>query len=134
MLTSSKTTAIEVVWPMRGEPLDPQTPIVIDASAQLDATLLEAGTITLRGSGGDNDFTNGNETELAARARTRSSAPTVLAIEPADGWQPDTYELRISGSAPLAAADIASVPIDGDADGTPGGDFVLQFTVEEMSR
>jgi hypothetical protein len=93
--------------------------------------LLQAGLVTLRASGGDGEFDAGNESVVPADVKVRSQQPTVLAITPLlDALPPDTYELRISGSDPVALADFEARSIDGDGNGTPGGDFVLRFTVE----
>ncbi len=65
---------------------------------------------------------------------TRRSAPTgrpssrLLLVS--RRLPPVCYRLRISGTAPIAMADLQAQPIDGDGDGAPGGDFVLRFTVE----
>lgn len=100
---------------------------------ELDTSLLQAGLITLRASGGDGEF-DGNERVVPAAVTVRSQQPTVLAITPQlEALPPDTYELRISGTDPVALADFNARVIDGDGDGTPGGDFVLRFTVE-MTR
>jgi hypothetical protein len=106
--------------------------VVLSASSMLDTTLLDAGVVALRRSGGDGDFANQNEQVIHASIRVRSLEPTVLALTAPDSeWVADQYELRVSGGMPLALADQASRPIDGDGDGEPGGDFVLRFAVEE---
>ncbi|MBL8268835.1 hypothetical protein, partial [Steroidobacter sp.] len=63
----------------------------------------------------------------------RSEQPTVLVIDANEPLAADTYELRISGSDPVALADLQAQILDGDDDGTAGGDFLLRFTVE-MAR
>ena len=40
----------------------------------------------------------------------------------------DRYRLRVSGSDPLAVADLGAGAIDGDADGRAGDDFVAEFS------
>ena len=51
---------------------------------------------------------DGNEIDAPPSIVIRSLEPTVLAVDagPADGWTADQYELRISGGAPLALADL----------------------------
>jgi hypothetical protein len=129
----SEPIEISAAWPLDGAVLKRAPAIVLAAHSEIDASLLEAGTLKLRRSGGDGDFTNGNEVELAASVELRSLTPTVFAVKTLpDDWTEDRYELRVSGGAPLALASLNAVPIDGDADGTAGGDFVLSFTVEEV--
>jgi hypothetical protein len=93
--------------------------------------LLQAGLVALRASGGDGGFDSGNESLVPVEVSVRSRRPTVLAITSRSmPLAADTYELRISGGDPVALADYQARAIDGDGDGTPGGDFVLRFTVE----
>lgn len=125
--------AITAAWPLEGAVLQGGPSIVVAAQSELDTTLLAAGTLSLRRSGGDADFSNGDEVDLTTNVRLRSLSPTVFEVDsPAHEWVPDTYELRVRGNPPLAVTDLSSHPIDGDADGVPGGDFVLNFTVEGL--
>jgi hypothetical protein len=114
----------------------PESPreIVVTSTIELDTSLLQSGLVTLHASGGDGDFDSGNESIVPVAVTVRSQQPTVLAITPQGAALPaDTYELRVSGSDPVALADFDARAIDGDGNGTPGGDFVLRFTVE-MTR
>jgi hypothetical protein len=131
--STSKAATLTALWPMKGSVMrESAQVIVLSASAMLDTTLLDAGVVTLRRSGGDGDFANDNERVIRASISVRSLQPTVLALTAPQGvWAADQYELRISGGPPLALADAGSRPIDGDNDGEPGGDFVLHFAVEE---
>jgi len=126
---SAKLTPIS---PASGEVMSTTSQdIVVSSDVELDTSLLQAGLVTLRASGGDGEFDAGNERVVPATVNVRSQEPTVLAITPAaEALAPETYELRISGTDPVALADFSAQSIDGDGDGTPGGDFVLRFTVE----
>jgi hypothetical protein len=109
---------------------------VIAADRELDVSLLRAGTVMLTRSGGDADFTNGNEVIVNTVLELRSLSPTVIALHATHDdanreWFADTYRLRVSGQPPLALADLSSNVLDGNADGTPGGDFELTFSVEQ---
>lgn len=132
-MESAQLTAIS---PTSGASM-PASPreIVITSSVELDTSLLQSGLVTLRASGGDGEFEAGNESVVPVAATVRSQQPTVLAITPQllPALPADTYELRISGTDPVALADFEARAIDGDGNGTPGGDFVLRFTVE-MTR
>jgi hypothetical protein len=123
------------ILPMDGEALPAPAPdIVVSSNVELDTSLLQAGLVTLRASGGDAEFDAGNERAIPAEVTVRSQRPTVLQITPLlEAFAPDTYELRISGTEPVALADYQARAIDGDGNGTAGGDFVLRFTVE-MTR
>lgn len=128
---SMSRPVIKAAWPPNDAALaEPPREIVLSANVELDASLLDAGVVTLRASGGDGDFTNGNEITIDARAASRSLDPSVITLTAPQSWKADHYELRISGGAPLALADRNAQLIDGDEDGAPGGDFVLRFSVE----
>ncbi|HEY5755352.1 MAG TPA: hypothetical protein VIU34_05985 [Steroidobacter sp.] len=126
---------LTAVSPARDETVpSPVRDIVITANVELDTSLLQSNLIELRASGGDGNFDSGNERAVPVDSAIRSDLPTVLAITPRlVPLAADFYELRISGTDPVALADLQARPIDGDDDGAPGGDFVLRFTVE-MTR
>lgn len=129
---SAVPTSLRAAWPMQGAALKRLSTIVVVADAELDTTVLAAGVIGLTRSGGDGVFGDANDVEIAADIQLRSLSPATFTIEPRDRkWPADTYALRISGSAPLAITDLRAMPVDGDADGAPGGDFVLTFEMEE---
>lgn len=115
---------LTAVSPMEGETVPaPAQDIVVTSSEEIDTSLLQSGLVSLRASGG----------EVPVRVTVRSQQPTVLEIHAAGPLPADTYELRIVGTGPVALADFQARAIDGDADGRPGGDFLLHFTVE-MTR
>lgn len=130
---AATVASLDAVWPMPGAVLgESPREIVLASNAELDTTLLDAGVVSLRRSGGDSDFGNDNEHVIPAVISVRSIEPTVIAlVAPADQWVADWYELRVSGGPPVALADRSARLIDGDGDGAPGGDFVLVFEVEE---
>jgi hypothetical protein len=128
--------SLSSAWPVEGAHLASNTDLVIAADRELDVSLLSAGTVMLTRSGGDADFTNGNEVDVTTTLELRSLSPTVIALRATPGgtnrkWLADTYQLRVSGEAPLAVAGLSSIVLDGDSDGTPGGDFELTFSVEQ---
>jgi hypothetical protein len=128
---SALPTSLRAAWPIPGASLKRLSSIVVAADSELDTTVLAAGVIALSRSGGDGVFGNENDVRIAAEIQLRSLSPATFTIEPRNGeWPADTYALRISGGAPLAITDLSAVPVDGDADGMPGGDFMLTFEME----
>ncbi|HEY0940944.1 MAG TPA: hypothetical protein VGE08_12660 [Steroidobacter sp.] len=127
----SEVAKLTAVLPISGKAMSQSTrDIVVTSSVELDTSLLQAGLVTLRASGGDGEFDSGNEILVPVEVTVRSQLPTVLAITPRSMLAADTYELRIAGDGPVALADFQARAIDGDGNSTPGGDFVLRFTVE----
>jgi hypothetical protein len=131
--TLGSATILTAVLPMQNEVLrSPPAAIVVAASAELDTTLLNGYSVSLVRSGGDGGFIQGNEVALTGlKIELRSISPTVFAVSPPPGqWVADRYRLVIAGSGAFAVRDRATLAIDGDGDGIPGGDYVLQFDVE----
>lgn len=126
----SGPTVLRAIAPASDDILDaPPHEVVIEASAELDLSRLSTGHILLLRSGCDGSFAEGNEVAVPVlHVEVRSVQPTVLALTlPGGGWIADSYRLTLpdDGAAPMA--DLAANVIDGDADGVPGGDFVLYF-------
>lgn len=106
----------------------PVTELLVAADQALDVNLLGAGTVTLQASGGDGSFSEGNEVAIAHRIVMTQHDPSVFRLIPLQPLAADQYRLRVSGSAPVAVADLKAVVIDGDADGRAGEDFVAEFS------
>jgi hypothetical protein len=104
--------------------------LLIAANGELDTTRIDTSTVRVERSGGDGRFDDGNESTLAnLQIEIRSVAPTVLAIRTRAAWHEDHYRLVIAGSGADPVSDRGARLIDGDGDGSPGGDFVLEFEV-----
>jgi hypothetical protein len=84
--------------------------------------------VSLLASGRDGSFGDGNEVAIAHRIVMTQQEPSVFRLVPLRPLAMDRYRLTVSGSAPLAAADLDAEPIDGDADGRAGEDFVADFS------
>ena len=135
-LANAAPTTIVASAPMDGETLDaPQNRLLVVSSRALDASLVNATTVSLR----------------RVRATTRDAPDTVplvplrtirvpsndsasVWIETAIPVGAGEYELQLRGSGAAALADMAGNPVDGDDDGVAGGDYRLRFTVTEPPR
>jgi len=106
----------------------PVKELLVAADQALDVTLLGANTVTLQASGGDGSFGDGNEVAIAHRIVMTQLDPSVFRLVPMQPLAADRYRLRVSGSDPLAVADLGAGAIDGDADGRAGDDFVAEFS------
>jgi hypothetical protein len=110
--------------------------IVITADAELDTSLLTTANVKLLRSGGDDSFAEGNEVPIGSiEIAVRSLEPTVFVITlPAAEWVPERYLLSVAGSGPAPVADRGAIPIDGDGNGSPGGDFEFSFEVTDETE
>lgn len=100
--------------------------------SEVDASLAQAGTFELAvrqpevpGTGGREGWT----AVAASQVRVSLVNPTVVVIETAAPLGAGEYLLRIRGDGVPALADVYGRVLDGDGDGTPGGDFRLRFDV-----
>ncbi|HEY6642114.1 hypothetical protein [Povalibacter sp.] len=121
---------LSAVSPTNAEILGkPPIELLVQASAELDTSRLQAGGVTLVASGHDGSFEEGNEVSInVMQVEVRSLDPTVLAIlVPREQWTVDSYRFRIAGHDSEAITDRAGNVIDGDGDGAAGGDFVAYF-------
>ena len=79
-------------------------------------------------SGDDGSFTDGNETMINIVATGVTGADVTLDLTGAPAAD-DVYQLTVDGSAG-GVTDQSGVLLDGDANGTQGGDHVASFTVD----
>jgi hypothetical protein len=126
-LSTDSIPSLDTVWPVTNMKLAAATrEIVMSSKSELDTTLLTAGTVTLVRRTEDSSVE-----AVPASISIRSFSPTTFAVAiPADQWRTGTYELRVSGTAPLAVTDLDGRAIDGDADGAAGGDLFMSFVLE----
>ena len=108
---SAAVSQLRSTMPLDGDSLaHPPREILVEANGELDVAALIAAGITLKRSGGDSTFDDGNEVTIPdVDVSVHSLQPTVLALSlPPERWAPDTYELAFSDR------------------------FILQFTVEAV--
>jgi len=129
--SNTKPATLLAVNPLADEIVDGGPAEILIASPNaIDASLLQTGAFTVVRSGGDGSFDEGNEVAVdTLQLSLRSQEPTVLAATNSQAWVPDSYRITIAGNGSLAAQDRDGRPIDGDADGQAGGDFVVYFEV-----
>lgn len=119
-------------WPVPDSTLE-GTPgkILLVADSELDVSLLRAGLVQVLRVDDVNPVTLQARSVEDLGMRITSLSPTVIELDaPAESWKPGLYEVRVDGSGALAVADRSGRVIDGDADGKPGGDFVMHFAIE----
>lgn len=90
-------------------------------AGDVDASLAASGTFELR---------DGFDQPVAlADVRVPEGRTRVVELTLAHRLSAGSYELVVRGQGPVALADNAGHVLDGDADGTPGGDFLMSFDV-----
>jgi hypothetical protein len=90
-------------------------------AGEVDASLAASGTFELR---------DGLDQPVAlAAARVPDGRPRVVELTLARGLAAGSYQLAVRGQGPVALADTAGRVLDGDADGRPGGDYLMSFDV-----
>jgi hypothetical protein len=104
--------------------------LVVIFGQPIDASLTNVGVFDLLSSGGDGSFNEGNEGAIRfLRIEVPLSNPSVVMLTPAEPLAPETYQLVVRGTGPIALADLGARVVDGDGDGLAGGDHRLVFTV-----
>lgn len=105
--------------------------IVLSMNQVVDASLVNARTVNVIASGGDGTYTDGNETlagPVAIEVSKRN--PSVITVN-LNGTvlADDYYRIVITDNQGVAVATTDGVPLDGDGDGLPGGEFISHFGV-----
>jgi len=101
--------------------------VVVNFNRDVLAGSVSASQFELLAAGGDASFGDGNELLVNIAATSTAGTAVTLDLTGATGGN-DLYRLTVSG-APDGLTDTTGVLLDGDGDGTPGGDFVGTFTV-----
>ena len=140
-------TATPPAAPIRVASVSPQPNAMLDAAPpqlvvgftrELDATSVNTTTFVLEASGGDNDFTNGNELQIAAASISVPNNNRQSAIFDLSGvaLADDDYRITLFGEGGSVVMDLDANALDGEftgvlpsGDGTAGGDFQSFFNV-----
>ncbi|HEX6636774.1 MAG TPA: hypothetical protein VF033_03875 [Steroidobacteraceae bacterium] len=95
------------------------TTLTVIFSTDVDASLAAAGTFELR---------DGLDRRVAlARAAVPPGRPNVVEVTLAAPLADGSYQLEVRGAGPVALADNAGHVLDGDGDGSPGGNYLVTF-------
>jgi len=137
--TAPPPVQVVSLTPASGAPLVTQPPeITAGFTLDLDPATVDATTFTLVASGGDGNFNSGNEVQVNATSISLSAANPAIAIFDLTGvvLANDTYQVSLLGDGASVIMDVNANALDGEfvgaypsGDGTPGGDFVAQFTL-----
>jgi hypothetical protein len=115
-------------------------PLAITAvfDRDLNAGTVDFTTFRVRRSGGDGNFSSGNEVDITPASVTVPLANQRTAIFNMGGATPvlDTYQVTLAGSGATTIRDLGNNMLDGEfagsfpsGNGTGGGDFVATFTI-----
>ena len=90
-------------------------------SSDVDASLVATNTFVLR---------DAHDVSAAiAQAKVPLGRPNVVELTLARPLASGSYQLEVRGEGPVALADNAGHVLDGDADGKPGGSYLVPFDV-----
>lgn len=128
-----KPVTLTPVWPVQDAVLgSPPAELVVAASGELNSTRLDGTSVRLELSSA-RGFGAGNAVHVEhTTVVVRSLDPTVIVVRvPSAAWRAGDYRLLVSGTGPAPVDGRNGLPIDGDADEVPGGDFELRFSLEQ---
>ena len=95
--------------------------IAVVFAGEVDPALAASGTFELR-----DGF---DQPVPIVQARVPAGRPNVVELTLAHGLAAGSYQLTVRGEGAVALADNAGHVLDGDADGVPGGDYLMSFDV-----
>jgi methionine-rich copper-binding protein CopC len=116
--------AVIAVDPAAGAVVSPlPAAITIGFDDDVDAATVGVGSFILVRSGGDGVFDNGNDVAIVAPVVASAAGASMDLSAVTSAF--DTYRVRLLDSI----TDLAGNALDGDGDGTAGGDYTYTFTV-----
>ncbi|MBI3186879.1 MAG: Ig-like domain-containing protein [Gammaproteobacteria bacterium] len=106
--------------------------INIAFSQEMNAASINNTTVILQRSGGDGNFTSGNEVAITPASLNLSTAnPALLTINLTGiASTDDSYQLKLVGTGSAPLLDLNANALDGDGNGSAGGDYLLAFVVQ----
>lgn len=99
------------------------TEIDVALTRAVDASLVNGTTVTLE------RLSGATATSLPASVGVSPHNEALIVVAPRQALEPGDYRLTLRGTGAAALADWNAVVIDGDGDGTPGGDWSATVTI-----
>ncbi|HEX7037173.1 MAG TPA: CHRD domain-containing protein [Pseudomonadales bacterium] len=127
---SGEAFVVTAVEPEDGATVD-ALPDALTATFNRDV-LADSATpdrVAVTASGGDGGFDDGNELMVGVLTVEVSGNQLTAELD-TNAASDDVYQVLLDGSSDTPLTDSGGTPLDGDGDGTAGGDFVSTFTVE----
>ena len=106
------------------------TSIVATFSNFIDSASVVSDSVQFSASGGDGSFGEANDVVINPTDITVSEQSITLDLS-GIAFNPDTFQLLLSGIGTSAILGDDGAPLDGDADNVAGGDFISTFTVAQ---
>ena len=101
------------------------TEVAMAMTQPVDASLVNATTVTLQRL----DTPSGEPATVAARLAVSPVNDSLIVMTPHEALASGRYRLTLRGTGAAALADWNAAVIDGNGDGTPGGDYVQALAV-----
>ncbi len=133
--TSVTPTTVTGINPASGSSLGtmPST-IVATFSQNMSGATVTTSTFLLTMSGGDGTFGDGNEVSVTPNSVSLTSSTTATMDLAGATLVDDTYRVTLVGTGASAMQDGNGNDIDGDNDGSVGGDFTSTFGVSLLPQ
>ena len=106
------------------------TSIVATFNNFIDSASVVSDSVQFSASGGDGSFGEANDVVINPTDITVSEQSITLDLS-GIAFNPDTFQLLLSGMGTSAILGDDGAPLDGDADNVAGGDFISTFTVAQ---
>jgi hypothetical protein len=101
------------------------TSLAIAMTRPVDATLVNGTTVQLQRL----DMPLGEPASIPSRVAASPVNDSLVVLTPSQALDPGQYRLTLRGTGAAALADWNAEVLDGDGDGTAGGDYVLTLTI-----
>jgi hypothetical protein len=105
--------------------------ITLAMNRPVDASLVNGRTVKVIASGGDGTFDDGNEYSIdPVTIEVSLQNPGLVKVDLGGAaLAEDDYRIVVTDNEGIAVSTIGGVPLDGDGDGVPGGEFVSRFSI-----
>jgi len=107
--------------------------VTIVWTSAIEGSSFTDATISLVGSGGDGVFNDGNDVVVDMSVAVQDNPYVTKLVMNEAITADDVFQLRIAGDGDTYASAADAGAIDGDGDGEAGGNYVLDFSIENQA-
>jgi len=107
--------------------------VTIVWTSAIEGSSFTDATVSLVGSGGDGVFNDGNDVVVDMSVAVQDNPYVTKLVMNEAITADDVFQLRIAGDGDTYASAADAGAIDGDGDGEAGGNYVLDFSIENQA-